>query len=46
MSDASLFLHIAGSLTFVGLVGLGIGRALDAWVQQAPASDDEGALAE
>ncbi|MFH6785086.1 MULTISPECIES: hypothetical protein [Methylobacterium] len=47
MSDASLFLHIAGSLTFVGLVGLGIGRALDAWVRQAPTGgDDEGALAE
>ncbi len=47
MSDASLFLHIALSLSFVGLVGLGIGRALDAWVRLAPTgTDDEGALAE
>lgn len=47
MSDASLFLHIGLSLSFVGLVGLGIGRALDAWVRLAPTgADDEGALAE
>ena len=36
MSDASLFLHIGLSLSFCGLVGLGIGRALDAWVRRAP----------
>ena len=47
MSDASLFLHIGLSLSFCGVVGLGIGRALDAWVRQAPTgADDEGALAE
>ncbi|MCF4127334.1 MULTISPECIES: hypothetical protein [Methylobacterium] len=47
MSDASLFLHIALSLSFVGLVGLGIGKALDAWVRLAPnGADDDGALAE
>ncbi len=47
MSDASLFLHIALSLSFVGLVGLGIGKPLDAWVRLAPnGADDDGALAE
>ncbi|BAR47153.1 hypothetical protein Maq22A_c28235 [Methylobacterium aquaticum] len=46
MSDAYLFLHIAGSMTFVALAGVGIGKALDAWVRQAPSGGDDGALTE
>ncbi|SEO92058.1 hypothetical protein SAMN04487843_10524 [Methylobacterium sp. ap11] len=46
MSDAYLFLHIAGSMTFVALAGVGIGKALDAWVRQAPNGGDDGALTE
>ena len=36
LSDAPLFLHIAGSLVFVAAAGRGIGWALDAWVRRAP----------
>lgn len=36
LSDAPLFLHIAGSLAFVAAAGRGIGWALDAWVRRAP----------
>ncbi|AWB20760.1 hypothetical protein DA075_07370 [Methylobacterium currus] len=36
LSDAPLFLHLAGSLAFVAVAGRGIGWALDAWVRRAP----------
>ncbi|TGD96054.1 hypothetical protein [Methylobacterium nonmethylotrophicum] len=36
MSNAPLFLHLAGSLAFVAVAGRGIGWALDAWVRRAP----------
>ncbi|QRE74254.1 hypothetical protein [Methylobacterium aquaticum] len=36
LSDAPLFLHVAGSLVFVAAAGRGIGWALDAWVRRAP----------
>ncbi|MGE7415488.1 hypothetical protein [Methylobacterium tarhaniae] len=36
MSNAPLFLHLAGSLAFVAAAGRGIGWALDAWVRRAP----------
>ncbi|KMO29421.1 hypothetical protein VQ02_29685 [Methylobacterium variabile] len=40
MSNAPLFLHLAGSLAFVAVAGRGIGWALDAWVRRAPDGPD------
>ncbi|ACL59428.1 hypothetical protein [Methylobacterium nodulans] len=37
MSDASLFLNLAGAMAIVAAAGHGIRLALDAWIRLAPA---------
>ncbi|MFE1598458.1 hypothetical protein [Methylobacterium sp. ID0610] len=37
MTDASLFLNLAGSMAVVAAAGHGIRWALDAWIRLAPA---------
>ncbi|WP_018260515.1 hypothetical protein [Methylobacterium sp. WSM2598] len=41
MSDASLFLKLAASMTLVAAAGQGIRIALDAWIRLAPAGAAE-----
>jgi hypothetical protein len=36
MTDASLFLNLAGSMAVVAAAGHGIRLALDAWIRLAP----------